>query len=333
MTDNELNLTASYITALASEHNPNEKIKILLSGLLSTFRQEADFPMQQTENSVSSIITFSLKEISNMPKSFKKQFIANGLIAHVLKRKTSKHAFSYEIRYRKNGYHIYVTSYSLEIAKEKFLSAVSSDNLEKYRKQPKRVALNSFLFVTNEWLNFRKTNLNPVTLKNYESYCKRFLFPSLGGLPISSIKTIDISNIMATVQARIYEDLRVVLNSVFKYALANSLISNNPMLLIPFKKAERNNRRSLTNDELKKLFERLNLPEFKDYKQTFLILLFFGLRPCELEAARFEEDFLIARNAKRKAGKIEYKKIPICNQQDNSLIFPLPLNVYIRLTF
>ena len=116
MTDNELNLTASYITALTSEHNPNEKIKILLSSLLSTFRQEADFPMQQTQNSVSSIITFSLKEISNMPKSFKKQFIANGLIAHVLKRKTSKHAFSYEIRYRKNGYHIYVTSYSLEIA-------------------------------------------------------------------------------------------------------------------------------------------------------------------------------------------------------------------------
>ena len=330
MTDNELNLTASYITALASEHNPNEKIKILLSGLLSTFRQEADFPMQQTENSVSSIITFSLKEISNMPKSFKKQFIANGLIAHVLKRKTSKHAFSYEIRYRKNGYHIYVTSYSLEIAKEKFLSAVSSDNIEKYRKQPKRVALNSFLFVTNEWLKFRKTNLNPVTLKNYESYCKRFLFPSLGGLPISSIKTIDISNIMATVQGRVYEDLRVVLNSVFKYALANSLISNNPMLLIPFKKAERNNRRALTNDELKKLFERLKLPEFKDYKQTFLILLFFGLRPCELADARFEEDFLIARNAKRKAGKIEYKKIPICNQARELLDLSAPIKALHR---
>ena len=329
MTDNELTLTASYITALASEHNPNEKIKILLSGLLSTFRQEDDFPMQQTENSVSSIITFSLKEISNMPKSFKKQFIANGLIAHVLKRKTSKHAFSYEIRYRKNGYHIYVTSYSLEIAKEKFLSAVSSDNLEKYRKQPKRVALNTFLFVTNEWLKFRKTNLNPVTLKNYESYCKRFLFPSLGGLPIS-IKTIDISNIMATVQGRVYEDLRVVLNSVFKYALANSLISNNPMLLIPFKKAVRNNRRALTNDELKKLFERLNLPEFKDYKQTFLILLFFGLRPCELAAARFEDDFLIARNAKRKGGKIEYKKIPICNQARELLDLSAPIKALHR---
>lgn len=39
---------------------------------------------------------------------------------------------------------------------------------------------------------------------------------------------------LATVQGRVYEDLRVVLNSVFKCALANGLISNNPMLLIPF---------------------------------------------------------------------------------------------------
>ena len=102
------------------------------------------------------------------------------------------------------------------------------------------------------------------------------------------------------------------------------------MLLIPFKKAERNNRRALTNDELKKLFERLNLPEFKDYKQTFLILLFFGLRPCELEAARFEEDFLIARNAKRKAGKIEYKKIPICNQARELLDLSAPIKALHR---
>jgi len=51
---------------------------------------------------------------------------------------------------------------------------------------------------------------------------------------ISQIKTLDLKKIMATVQGRVYEDLRVILNSVFKCALANGLISNNPMLLIPF---------------------------------------------------------------------------------------------------
>ena len=103
---------------------------------------------------------------------------------------------------------------------ELFSLPVSDDN----------VILMGEMIALQVFRNVLMFDYNPVTLKNYESYCKRFLFPSLGGLPISSIKTIDISNIMATVQGRVYEDLRVVLNSVFKYALANSLISNRVQL-------------------------------------------------------------------------------------------------------
>ena len=73
------------------------------------------------------------------------------------------------------------------------------------------------------------------------------------------------------------------------------------------------------------MIERLNMDEYNDYKRTFLILLFFGLRPCELEDARFEGDFLIARNAKRKNGKIEYKKIPICCQAREMLDLNAPV--------
>ena len=82
-------------------------------------------------------------------------------------------------------------------------------------------------------------------------YCNRFLFPVLDDLPIVSIKTIERINIMSTVQGRVYEDLCVILNSIFKYVFANSLISNNFMLLISFKKAERNNRRALRMMNLK----------------------------------------------------------------------------------
>lgn len=332
MTDNELKITATCIRTLVSQQDSELKIETLLRSLLSSYKNHDDLsvPDSDISHAGSGIITFSKKEISNMHKTFKKEFIANGLIAHVIKRKCGKHAFIYEIRYRRNGFNIRVSSADFDTAKRKFLELTSSNNVENFRKKQFPGAKNSFRNVSLDWLKFRKTNLNPVTLKNYESYCKRFLFPSLGGLPISSIKTIDISNIMATVQGRVYEDLRVVLNSVFKYALANSLISNNPMRLIPFKKAERNNRRALTNNELKKLFERLNLPEFKDYKQTFLILLFFGLRPCELADARFEDDFLIARNAKRKGGKIEYKKIPICNQARELIDLSAPIKALHR---
>ena len=336
MTDNELNLTASYITALASEHNPNEKIKILLSGLFDSFQKhKADFSTHKnvTASAVSSKIIFSKQEISNMAKTFKSDFAANGFAAHILKRQNTKNSLIFEIRYRRNGYYIHVSGATLEKAKENFIRETSPENIEKHHKRQKKVALNTFLFVTNEWLNFRKTNLNPVTHKNYTSYCNRFLFPVLGDMPIVSIKTIDISNIMNTIQGRVYEDLRVVLNSVFKYALASGIITHNPMLLIPFKKAERLNRRALTAIELKRLIQRLNLPEFKKYKRTFLILLFFGLRPCELEDARFEGDFLIARNAKRKGGKIEYKKIPICNQARQLFDISAPIECLHKTNF
>ena len=149
-------------------------------------------------------------------------------------------------------------------------------------------------------------------------------------MDISVIKTIDINGIMTKVEGRVYEDLRVVLNSVFKYALASGVITHNPMLLIPFKKAERNSRRALTEEEVQKMIERLNMDEYSDYKRTFLILLFFGLRPCELEDARFEGDFLIARNAKRKNGKIEYKKIPICKQAREMLDLDAPVEALHR---
>ena len=39
--------------------------------------------------------------------------------------------------------------------------------------------------------------------------------------------------------------------------------------------------------------------------------LYTGVRPNELETIRVEDKFIVAKNSKRKGGKIEYKKIPI----------------------
>ena len=39
--------------------------------------------------------------------------------------------------------------------------------------------------------------------------------------------------------------------------------------------------------------------------------LYTGFRPNEYETARVEGEFIVAKNSKRKGGKVEYKKIPI----------------------
>ena len=49
LTDNELNLTATYIIALANEPNAQEKIKLLLTSLLASYQQEDFFHEQKNK--------------------------------------------------------------------------------------------------------------------------------------------------------------------------------------------------------------------------------------------------------------------------------------------
>ena len=79
--------------------------------------------------------------------------------------------------------------------------------------------------------------------------------------------------------------------------LASGIISHNPVTLIPFKRAERQVRESLSTQEIFNFLQRITLPKYERIKQGLYILYFFGLRPCELdEETHREGDFLIARN-------------------------------------
>lgn len=164
-----------------------------------------------------------------------------------------------------------------------------------------------------EWLKYKRGKVAAQTWKNAESMYRRYISPILGEKPVSAIKPVDIDKVMSGKPGRIYEDLRSIFSQIFKYALNIGIISRSPMVLIPFIRAERASRNALSVEQIHTLLNALDKPEFKDYKQPFLIMLYFGLRPCELADAHFEGDFLIARNAKRKNGKIEYKKIPVSN--------------------
>ena len=86
MTQNELNVTVTCITALANQPNANEKIKLLLTSLFESYSKEGVLDAEEKQNkpTVSTSILFTKKEIEKMSPSFKKAFIANGLAAHVL---------------------------------------------------------------------------------------------------------------------------------------------------------------------------------------------------------------------------------------------------------
>ena len=280
---------------------------------------------KQQARSVTIIIKFTYKEIQMMSFTFKKEFIANGLAAHVLKKESGRNSYCYEIRYRSNGYNITASSTDLREAKKKFLAKTVPGEIEKYRVKKLKTGRDLLEEVFDEWYMVKKGTITEKELKRF--YVNFHALPEiLRQKPIAAVRTSDMDKILKDVKPRKYEELRTLFNGVFKYAVASGIIQHNPVALIKFKRAERQTREALSEEEIKSFLERVELPEFEPIRQGAYLLYFFGLRPCEVDQeTRRENDFLIARNRKRKNGKIEYKKIPVPKEAQGLIDWDKPL--------
>ena len=311
-------------------HERSEVIKIAsecnaLIEKLIALENHGNTKLQKQASSFTTIIKFTNKEIQMMSFTFKKEFIANGLAAHVLKKESGRNSYCYEIRYRSNGYNIIASSTDLAEAKRKFLAKTVPSEIEKYRVQKQKTGINLLEEVFGEWYQYKNGTITEKELKRF--YVNFMSLPEiLRQKPIAIIRTGDIDTILKDVKPRKYEELRTLFNGIFKYATATGVIQNNPVSLIKFKRAERQNRECLSEEEIKSFLERVELPEFEPIRQGAYLLYFFGLRPCEVdEETHKENDFLIARNRKRKNGKIEYKKIPVPKQAQGLINWDKPL--------
>lgn len=294
---------------MASQPDSKERLAIFFDELLSSVAQKNE-SVRKEKHSVSTRIRFSQKKLTHMSKTFKKEFIANGLAAHVIKRPSGKTGSI--TKYATGGTDILIASAkNIKDAKQKFLKMTEPGEIEKYQAKQEKTGLYLLDEIAYEWLKYKQGKVVPQTWNYYESQYRRYISPILGKKSVLLIKTIDIDGIMSGVTGRLYEDLRTLFSQIFKYAVNSGIIAHNPVSLILFKKSDRVSHNALSVEQIKTLLSALERPEFAKYKQPFLIMLYFGLRPCELADAHFEGDFLIARNAKRKNGKIEYKKIPV----------------------
>ena len=290
-----------------------------------TSTQQENSQSIKGKNVQSCIITFTNNEVKRMEKTFKKHFILNGYIAHVIKRKSGKNGFYYEIRYRRNGYNIRAASVDINQAKRIFLEKTLPQNIGKYLVRRQKSGFNLLEEIFEEWHRYKKGTVND---KEHLRFQVNFnnLPEELRKKPIAHIRTIDIDAILKEVKPRKYEELRTLFNGIFKYAVAIGIITHNPVALIKFKRAERQSRESLSKDEILAFLERIEEPKYNNIRQFAYILYFFGLRPCEIdEETHREDDFLITRNRKRKNGKIEYKKIPIPMQVQGLIDWDKPL--------
>ena len=184
-----------------------------------------------------------------------------------MRRKKYKNAVSYIIRYRRNGYDIFVCAATIESAKQAFIVATKPENIEKYHRKTIAVKTdkNTFKSIASEWLKTKEGKVDPRTLRDYQMNCETRIFPIIGERPIATIRTNDITEIINTAKGRVIETLQTIFKGIMKYSMANGDITFNPMQAVTFQKVARKKRRALTKKEEKTFFERIELPEFKHY--------------------------------------------------------------------
>lgn len=244
-----------------------------------------------------------------MPKKFRSEFRVDGCTSHIRKRKSGKNTFSYEIRYRRNGYNITVSNTDLNIAKERFIfalrAAVQDDN-------PTKLPSTFEGFAVYFFENFYKRKVVSETYRIALNQFKNHLRPHFGNTPLKRITPKQCQDLIDRIQnsgkSRTADDICSLLNMIFKAAIKHNILTNNPLDMVFHSKHERKHGSALSKDEEITLLE---VTAGTPYQLMFAVGLYTGMRPNEYETARIEGRFIIAVNSKRKNGKIEYKKIPI----------------------
>ena len=104
--------------------------------------EAADLPPGNSEEEKEGIVKFTDKEIKSMPITLQRIIRVGRFNVHVRKRETSYNKFTYELRYRRDGFCIEACGKTKEIAKANFLKKARVAVAAK--KQQKKDSLSAF---------------------------------------------------------------------------------------------------------------------------------------------------------------------------------------------
>ena len=275
------------------------------------------------EQDKGTLLKFTPKEILKVSEKYRKEFFIDDYYVYCRKRKSGQNNINYEIRYRRNGYDIAVSSNDLQKAKQKFIDAInvaiSQPRPEKKKRRKKSdpnyidgVPTDFNTFAEYFFEKYRKRKVSATTFANdmyrYNKHIKpAFLDKRLWEISPAYCQEF-LDGFAQKGMTKTNNEIYSILNGIFKSAIAHNLIKNNPLAIVIVEKHEGKHGNALTKDEERLLLEKTAGTR---YQTLFALALYTGLRPNEYKTARIEGDFIVAVNSKRKNGKVEYKKIPI----------------------
>lgn len=295
--------------SLDKEQNAKEIVKVSeeLAAMQRQMRATASAAPPDDEE-ISGFLEFTEKEILKMPKSFRKEFRTQGCTAHVRRRKSGKHSWNYEIRYRRNGYRVEASSNNLEVAKKKFIEKLNvADKLGPMKDSSVPTTFHEF--ATYYFDTFWRRTVTELTYSNEMYRYNNHVKPVFGSLEIAKILPVHCQKMLDDIGVcKTGDEVYSILSKVFKSAIKHGIIVHNPLDLVVHIKHTRTHGKALTKEEERFLLKSL---EGTKYQLLFAVVLYTGLRPNEYKSARIKGEFVVAINSKQRNGKIVYKKIPI----------------------
>ena len=226
----------------------------------------------------------------------------------------------HQFRYRRDGYNLSFNSKDFEVAKKKAYDFIKG--LKTIVKNSADVVYGkTFDYVAKAWFSIKRAHSDAKTCYNYEIIYEKHIKPVFGKRSIKSILPIDLQPFFDDLHdrmSRTCENIKVIMNSVFKYAVANRICPTNPIEGVIVEKHARTPGVAMTDEQIKRFREKM--PFEGKYGLAGLILLYTGIRGAELHTLSFDWNAgtFTCNNAKLK----KCQKVNPKNLQRTVPIFP-----------
>jgi len=226
----------------------------------------------------------------------------------------------YEIRFRKLGIEKSKSAVSKKEAERKMQSYLNALNKELFGicetlKVNEKPEVKTFIDIADFFIyNVKKENLKPMSFKTLNNRYRLYVREKYKNCTFSELTPMRLQEDLKRIKdkhSRTYEDVRSVLNGIFKYAKANGLIQLNPIEAVFLQKHRRVQGTALTLEEEKRL-----LTETKNKRAlfSFVLMLYAGARPSEVynTVVDFKTEKITIKNSKLKEYQTNYyRELPL----------------------
>ena len=270
----------------------------LLNGAVAPFSVLSQVNMQNRQ-------AWTKKEIEELPylKDLKYRVTVDGI---------------HQFRYRRDGYNESFNSKNYEVAKKKAYDFIKS--LKKLiRSEADLVRGKTVDFVYNAWIELKKVHADKDTVRSYVSVYKNHIAPKFGNLSVKNLLPLHLQpffNELYEKQGKTCENAKIILNGIFKYAVANRLCPTNPMDGVIVLKHVRTPGVAMSLEQIERFKNKM--PGEGPFGLAGLIILYSGIRGAELESLTFDwmKGTFTVKNAKlKRSQKVNpanlYRTVPI----------------------